>query len=751
MIKAVVIPHTFHFNFPGGTSRGVLTEKPSFILKIWHENSPETTGFGEVSLIPGLSPEKPAEVEKLLSEFVKQPENFVKNANLKNFPAVRFGIETAFLDLKNGGKQKLFPSEFTKGTKGIRINGLVWMGEKNEMLKRLKEKVVQGFTCIKIKVGAIDFYEELSLLKYIRSKYSTHELEIRVDANGAFTKENALQRLNALAEFGIHSIEQPIKQGQWLEMAELCRTSPIPIALDEELIGINEPNKRIELLETIKPQYIILKPSLIGGLEEAKKWSNLAIDRHICWWVTSALEGNIGLNAIAQWTFVHGSNMPQGLGTGQVFTNNIASPLEIRGEELWYNPNLHWKLVNLDSDKNSTPVLRTHSREIGTGSQGGDKLMITPKQTETHVFESPENIPREVRHGGRGWNITLNGITYDLKNTDWNTLLDLNKDESWWQTIVAFLKEWANSSSSLTLTTSGSTGKPKQLEVGKTQMWLSASKTCDFFQLTENSTGLLCLSANYIAGKMMLVRAIVSGMNLICIEPSGNPVKELKTPINFAAMVPMQVEQSLSQITNLNLIKNLIVGGGQVSNSLALKLNPYTGKAFETFGMTETLSHIALRQLTPKYQNYFTPFNGVFILQVFNNEMVIDFPELGINKLKTNDIIEIINPAGCFVWKGRTDFIINSGGIKISPEEVESKIAHLIPQRFCICGVPDNKLGETVILIIEDKPFQTDALKLKIKEILPAYSCPKKIQFLSAFPLTETGKIKRKELVTLLQ
>jgi L-alanine-DL-glutamate epimerase-like enolase superfamily enzyme len=661
MIKAVVIPHTFHFNFPGGTSRGVLTEKPSFILKIWDENSPEIIGLGEVSLIPGLSPENPYEVEKLLSEFVKHPENFVNNANLKNFPAVRFGIETAFLDLKNGGKQMLFPSEFTMGTKGIRINGLVWMGEKNEMLKRLKEKVVQGFSCIKIKVGAINFNEELSLLKYIRSKYSTHELEIRVDANGAFTKEDAMQKLNALAEFGIHSIEQPIKQGQWQEMAELCKTSPIAIVLDEELIGINEPNKRIELLETIKPQYIILKPSLIGGLEEATRWSNLAIDRHIGWWVTSALEGNIGLNAIAQWTYVHGSNIPQGLGTGQVFTNNIESPLEIRGEELWYNPTMNWNLSSLKRE-NSTPVLRTPSRENGTGSQVGEGTMKpqgNSLQIENDTLNSSTQsqfnaVPLEGEarsSGARGWNITLNGITYNLKNTDWNTLQELNKNESWWEAIVSFLKEWANSSPTVTLTTSGSTGKPKQMEVGKAQIWLSASKTCDFFQLTENSTGLLCLSANYIAGKMMLARAMVSGMNLICVEPSVNPVKELKIPIDFAAMVPLQVEQSLSQITNLNLIKNLIVGGGQVSNSLTSKLKTYAGKAFETFGMTETLSHIALRQLTPEYQNYFTSFNGVFILQGFNNVMVIDFPELGIYKLKTNDIIEIIDTSCMFVWK----------------------------------------------------------------------------------------------------
>ena len=1018
MIKAVVIPHTFHFNFPGGTSRGVLTEKPSFILKIWDKNTPNIAGFGEVSLIPGLSPENPKEVEKLLIEFTNHPENFVRNANLDNFPAVKFGIETAFLDLKNGGKQILFPSEFTAGNKGIRINGLVWMGEKNEMLKRLKEKVAQGFTCIKIKVGAIDFNEELSLLKYIRNSYSTNELEIRLDANGAFTNDNALIKLRTLAEYGIHSIEQPIKQGQWNEMAELCKTSPIPIALDEELIGITDKNKRISVLDTIKPQYIILKPSLIGGLEEAKKWSELASERNIYWWLTSALEGNIGLNALAQWTFVFGSNMPQGLGTGQVFTNNIKSPLEIRGEKLWYNPAINWNLsslkwenstpalrtppqggegtlkpydniiqtenetlhsstqsqfnavplegvperrgwnsasdsnntnsetqvlikpknVILGSEEKSTPVLRTppqggegtlkpldykkHSEnenlhnskqgqfnavplegEVHRGGRGWKNTLATKENnyhyntklkdraiylrkhatkaeaclwkytlnkrpmgfqfsrqrpvlnyiadfmcTElmliievdgaTHFMDDlPNNdlkrqadleaigftvfrfedegvlknmsgiqtvleqfiteflklkkstpVLRTPPQGGegtlkpqgnspqtetdsphsstqsqfnavplegvperRGWNITLNSITYDLKNTDWNTLHVLNKNESWWQAIIEFLKEWANNLPTVTLTTSGSTGEPKQIVVGKAQMWVSATKTCEFFSLNENSTGLLCLSANYIAGKMMLVRAIVSGMNLICIEPSGNPVKELKTPIDFAAMVPMQVEQSLLQTNKLNLIKNLIVGGGKVSNALVSKLQTYTGNAFETFGMTETLSHIALKQLRPKYQEYFTPFNGVFILQGYNNVLVIDFPELGIYKLKTTDIIEIINPAGCFIWKGRTDFIINSGGMKISPEEIESKIAHLVTQRFCICGVPDSKLGESIMLIIEGESYPTVTLIQKINEILPSYFRPKKIQFVQSFPLTETGKIKRTELVKLVQ
>lgn len=336
MLKASYKPYKFIFNFPGGTSRGVLTEKLSYFIKIWDIDQPDIIGLGEVSLLPNLSPENPEQVEVQLNEFIKNPKLFFEQKDLSKFPAIKFGIETALLDLKTGGKQILYPSGFINGKNGIRINGLIWMGNKDLMLKRLKEKVEQGFTCIKLKIGAINFEDELDLIKHIRKAYSYKNLEIRVDANGAFTPQNALKKLDSLSKFNIHSIEQPIKQGQWNDMATLCRQTPLPIALDEELIGISDINLRTELIDTIKPQYIILKPSLIGGLKETELWSKLATERNIGWWLTSALEGNIGLNAIAQWTYINGSNMPQGLGTGQVFTNNINSPLVIKGEELWH-------------------------------------------------------------------------------------------------------------------------------------------------------------------------------------------------------------------------------------------------------------------------------------------------------------------------------------------------------------------------------------------------------------------------------
>lgn len=342
MLKAHYIAHTFKFNIAGGTSRGVLTEKTSWFIKLFNDDK-TVFGLGEVSILPGLSPEKPADIEYLLNLLVKNPSEFIRNFDLNKFPAVKFGLETALLDLKMGGSQILYPSLFTEHKKGIKINGLIWMGRKEEMLLRLKEKVKQGFSCIKIKVGAINFQEELDLLQFIRKSFSPEEIELRVDANGAFTPENAMHKIDALSQFTLHSIEQPIKQGQWHAMAKLCINSAIPIALDEELIGITNITEQEQLLDTIKPQFIILKPSLIGGLKETENWSKQAAQRNIRSWVTSALEGNIGLNAIAQWTYVKGSQMPQGLGTGQVFSNNIASPLEIKGEELWYNNTKPWQ------------------------------------------------------------------------------------------------------------------------------------------------------------------------------------------------------------------------------------------------------------------------------------------------------------------------------------------------------------------------------------------------------------------------
>ena len=245
------------------------------------------------------------------------------------------------LDLQTGGRKLLFESYFTKGKKQIPINGLVWMGKKDFMLEQVKQKLIDGFSCIKIKVGAINFEEEVSLLRFIREQFPADMVEIRLDANGAFTHEDAMKKLNLLSQFHIHSIEQPIKQQQWELMKNICANSPIPVALDEELIGIYD-NAQDDLLDTIKPAYIILKPSLLGGFEVCDGWIAKADARNIKWWATSALESNIGLNAIAQWVFTKKNTMVQGLGTGSLYTNNISSPLYISKGALGYNPKIAW-------------------------------------------------------------------------------------------------------------------------------------------------------------------------------------------------------------------------------------------------------------------------------------------------------------------------------------------------------------------------------------------------------------------------
>lgn len=342
--------------------------------------------------------------------------------------------------------------------------------------------------------------------------------------------------------------------------------------------------------------------------------------------------------------------------------------------------------------------------------------------------------------------ITLNNIKIDLQpNCNLSEYLNLHPNAAWWKDIITFLEQWSNDTENITIRTSGSTGDPKEMEVRKPFLWVSASKTCDFFNLTNETVGLLCLSANYIAGKMMLVRAMVSGMNLICIEPTNNPVKHIENTIDFAAMVPMQVTKAMQTPDKLNRIQHLIIGGGQVSSQLVEDLKYFKGYSFETYGMTETLSHIALKELTPNKQESFKVFQGININKGYKNELIIDYPELGIYRLKTNDIVELTSNGG-FTWIGRSDFVINSGGVKISPEQIEKQINHLLEQPYCFIGLPDETLGEKLVLIIEGEEFNTKELQLELKGILPPYSIPKEIQFIKELPVTENGKIKRKEI-----
>ena len=372
MYKIDISERTLHFKQPAGTSRGVYTTRHSYYLTLTSDEMPGVEGVGECATLPDLSCDAKPEYEMTLRQVCQMVEQMgrIPYDMIRAYPSITFGLETAFASFFDEAKKKLgamnlsegktsveilkeagvsvpmgmenlvnlFDSPFGRGEEGITINGLVWMGTYEEMLARLEEKLQAGFHCVKLKIGAIDFFKELDLIKRIRDVYTQEQVELRVDANGGFLPENAMSQLEALAKYDIHSIEQPIKQHQWPKMAQLCRETPLPIALDEELIGVNVRSMKEALLDTIRPQYIILKPSLHGGIYGCNEWIQLANQRGIGSWITSALESNIGLHAIAHYAAkVYGPNveMPQGLGTGQLFTDNIPMPLEIRGDKLF--------------------------------------------------------------------------------------------------------------------------------------------------------------------------------------------------------------------------------------------------------------------------------------------------------------------------------------------------------------------------------------------------------------------------------
>ena len=372
MYKIDISERTLHFKQPAGTSRGVYTTRHSYYLTLTSDEMPGVEGVGECATLPDLSCDAKPEYEMTLRQVCQMVEQMgrIPYDMIRAYPSITFGLETAFASFFDAAKKfleivpaegassssemlkqkgvsvpvgmenltDLFDSPFGRGEEGITINGLVWMGTYEEMLARLEEKLQAGFHCVKLKIGAIDFFKELDLIKRIRDVYTQQQVELRVDANGGFLPENAMSQLEALAKYDIHSIEQPIKQHQWPKMAQLCRETPLPIALDEELIGVNVRSMKEALLDTIRPQYIILKPSLHGGIYGCNEWIQLASQRGIGSWITSALESNIGLHAIAHYAAkVYGPNveMPQGLGTGQLFTDNIPMPLEIRGDKLF--------------------------------------------------------------------------------------------------------------------------------------------------------------------------------------------------------------------------------------------------------------------------------------------------------------------------------------------------------------------------------------------------------------------------------
>jgi len=341
MINASYKKHILNFRQASGTSRGILKTKETWFLSL-ESNSKE--GVGECGLFRGLSVDDKPDYEDTL-RWVCQNINIGLVALLQElveYPSIQFGLEMAFKSLESQDKFELFPSDFTLHKDSISINGLIWMGNEAFMKQQIQEKIESGFTCLKMKIGAIDFETEIELIKSIRKQFSSKEIELRVDANGAFKPSDALEKLKILSDFDLHSIEQPIKQGQIEAMAELCEKTPLPIALDEELIGIFHLAKKLKLIQTINPQYIVLKPSLVGGFKGSDEWINIAENQNIGWWITSALESNIGLNAIAQYTYIKNSELPQGLGTGGLFTNNFESPLVVKKGHLNYSKYLKW-------------------------------------------------------------------------------------------------------------------------------------------------------------------------------------------------------------------------------------------------------------------------------------------------------------------------------------------------------------------------------------------------------------------------
>ena len=342
-MQAKYFKYQLEFKQASGTSRGVLTYKDTWFIQLEHDS---VEGIGECGMFRGLSIDDRIDFETKLA-WTCQNINLGLNAlldNLIEFPSIQFGLEMAFKSFYQKDSFELFPSKFTKGKDSIPINGLIWMGDKSFMKQQIKDKLSTGFTCIKLKIGSIDFEKELELLKSIRQEFGSETIEIRVDANGAFMPNEALEKLKLLSDYNLHSIEQPIQQGQLHEMAHLCAETPLPIALDEELIGVFSVTNKDLLLQTIKPQYIILKPTLVGGFKGSQEWIDLAESINIGWWVTSALESNIGLNAIAQWTYTLKSPLPQGLGTGRLFSNNIQAPLAVDSGKLFYDSKTKWNL-----------------------------------------------------------------------------------------------------------------------------------------------------------------------------------------------------------------------------------------------------------------------------------------------------------------------------------------------------------------------------------------------------------------------
>ena len=707
-----IIPKVLHFKQPAGTSRGTYVTRKSWYLLLTSDEVPGRYGIGECAPLPKLSCDDLPDYEHLLTEICRQTEinNGPDAEILRPYPSILFGLETAFRHFHTGSFA-LWNTPFSRGEAGIPINGLIWMGDYKKMLEQIETKMQSGFRCIKLKIGAINFEEELALLKHIRAHFSAEEIELRVDANGAFSPTDALNKLHKLAELNLHSIEQPIRAGQWEEMAKLTAETPLPIALDEELIGCNTLQGKKELLSVIKPQYIILKPSLHGGISGGQEWIDEAERQKIGWWITSALESNIGLNAIAQWCATFNNPLPQGLGTGALFTDNVEMPLSIHKDCLWSNP--------FPSPEGKEDVLK----------------QVLELNCSTHLTDRN----KQELHLENGIICDADNVQQLLSNLPDNTP-QIQRD------LYNFLADWFNESPYITVHTSGSTGTPKEFTVRKEQMIQSAILTCSFLNLRKGDNALLCMPLQYIAGKMVVVRALVAGLTLILRTPSGHPLADVEVSLRFAAMIPLQVFNTIQvpeERERLCQTEIVIVGGGAINKELEDEIRQLPNDIYSTYGMTETLSHIALRKLNgPDASSAYTPFSSVKLCLSPEKTLVIQAPQVCDDTLVTNDLAEI-HPDGTFTILGRKDNTINTGGIKVQIESIEETLRSIISVTFAITAIPHPGLGEAIVLLVE-KTTDTDSLPDRIASLLPKYQQPKYIRQVDAIPLTGSGKTDRK-------
>ncbi len=662
---------TLRFLQPAGTSRGVyLTRDVWYVVVSSADPKVRFTGLGECAPLHDLSCDYDARYGERLRAVcaaVERGQN-LDGELLRDRPSMLFGLETAFRSaagsLQHGDYRLLYPSDFTAGRRGIPINGLVWMGSHEEMCRRMEEKLEAGFRCVKLKIGAIDFESELDLVRRLRARFSPETVELRVDANGAFSPQDAPRRLEELARYGIHSIEQPIRQGQWEEMARLCAATPLPVALDEELIGVNDPARKAELLDTIRPQYIVLKPTLHGALTGAAEWMSLARERGIGHWTTSALESNVGLNAIAQWCAAADADspLPQGLGTGRLFErNHDGYPLSLEGDTMWYGA------------------------------------------------ERQRAFLGEVDN---------------------------------------FRRRWLSPSPVMEVRTSGSTGEPKVMEAEKVRMWDSARLTLGALGLQPGNTALLAMPLRHIAGQMVVVRSFAGGLTLVPVAPSSHPYAGLHEAPDFAALTPMQVYETVRVPHERSLLRRtlcLIIGGGALPPGLEKLLAAFPNPVWATYGMTETLSHIALRRVNGAgASDAYTPLPGVEVSLSPQGTLCVYAPAVNAERLVTNDLAELL-PDGSFRVTGRLDNVICSGGVKLQAEAIERKLAGRLPVPFVVTRTADARLGQAVTLLYEGVDVPAAALEAVCRECLSRYEVPRRYVAVPSLPLTPTGKPARAE------